>query len=178
MTTAAELQERWPTLATVPPALAWLSMRADLGLAPRTLDAYARALSEYVTFSAASGVDSLLASREHIARFVHHLTDRPLWRASVVLGSAGCPRLANATIQRITAVRQFYDYLVEGGLRDSNPVGRGRYARAIHDRGNRRGRSRARRACLGSRTTTSGALSWTQHGASRSATVFYAGARL
>lgn len=34
------LQERWPVLAAVPPTLAWLSMRADLGLARRSIDAY------------------------------------------------------------------------------------------------------------------------------------------
>ena len=59
MTTAASLQERWPTLAAVPPALAWLSMRADLGLAYRTIDAYARGVSEYLTFSAAAAVDPM-----------------------------------------------------------------------------------------------------------------------
>ncbi len=32
--------------------------------------------------------------------------------------------------QRLTAVRLFHDYLVEEGLRDSNPVGRGGYAPA------------------------------------------------
>jgi len=36
--------------------------------------------------------------------------------------------LANATIQqRLVPVRLFYDYLIEEGLRESNPVGRGRY---------------------------------------------------
>lgn len=36
--------------------------------------------------------------------------------------------LANATIQqRLVPVRLFYDFLMEDGERDSNPVGRGRY---------------------------------------------------
>ncbi len=36
--------------------------------------------------------------------------------------------LANATLQqRLTAVRLYYDYLVEEGVRDGNPAGRGRY---------------------------------------------------
>ena len=47
---SGSIEERFPALATSPPALAWLSMRADLGLAPRTIDAYARGLSEYLTF--------------------------------------------------------------------------------------------------------------------------------
>ncbi|GHG96375.1 hypothetical protein [Streptomyces rubradiris] len=36
--------------------------------------------------------------------------------------------LANATLQqRLVPVRLFYGYLIEEGLRESNPVGRGRY---------------------------------------------------
>jgi integrase len=36
--------------------------------------------------------------------------------------------LANATLQqRLVAVRLFYDYLIEEGRRETNPVGRGRY---------------------------------------------------
>ena len=43
-----------------------------------------------------------------------------------VLDSGG--GLANATVQqRLTAVRLYYDYLIEEGLREYNPVGRGRY---------------------------------------------------
>ncbi|WP_405148918.1 site-specific integrase [Sphaerisporangium sp. NBC_01403] len=48
--------------------------------------------------------------------------------------------LANATLQqRLVPVRLFYDFLMEDGLRDSNPVGRGRYTPGRdfggHDRG-------------------------------------------
>src|SRR3982751_546289 len=77
MPNAAPLWERWPTLAAVPPALAWLSMRADLGLAHRSTDAYARGLSEYLAFCTAAAADPLTARREHVARFVRHLTERP-----------------------------------------------------------------------------------------------------
>lgn len=36
--------------------------------------------------------------------------------------------LSNATLQqRLVAVRLFYDFLIEEGVRESNPVGRGRY---------------------------------------------------
>ena len=36
--------------------------------------------------------------------------------------------LSNATMQqRLTAVRLFFDFLIEEGRRDTNPVGRGRY---------------------------------------------------
>ena len=70
------LQERWPELAAVPSALAWLRMRADLGAAHRTIDAYARGLSEYLKLCADLGAEPLLVKREHVARFVRHLTER------------------------------------------------------------------------------------------------------
>jgi len=142
MPNAAPLWERWPALAAVPPALAWLSMRADLGLAHRSTDAYARGLSEYLVFCAAAAADPLTVRREHVARFVRHLTERPSRHVGADAGSpsSACPRLSNATVQqRLTAVRLFYDYLVEEGLRDTNPVGRGRYAPGARVGGSRRG---------------------------------------
>lgn len=139
MTAAASLQERWPILAAVPPALAWLNMRVDLGLAPRTIDAYARGLSEYLAFCGDAGADSLTARREHLARFVRHLAERPPRHAGAD-PSSGRPYLSNATVQqRLTAVRLFYDYLVEEGLRDTNPVGRGRRAHGVGAGVDRRG---------------------------------------
>lgn len=141
MTEPLLLQERWPVLAAVPPAFAWLGMRADLGIAPRTLDAYARGLSEYLAFCVDLGTDPLLARREHVARFVRHLTERPSRHAGAA-PSSGRPCLSNATVQqRLTAVRLFYDHLVEEGLRETNPVGRGRYAPSARagGAGNRRG---------------------------------------
>lgn len=138
---AVPLQERWPVLAAVPPALAWLGMRSDLGAAARTLDAYARGLSEYLAFCAGLGADPIRAKREHVARFVRHLTERPARHAGAGPSFSGRPCLSNAAVQqRLTAVRLFYDHLVEEGLRDTNPVGRGRYAPGAHvGRGNRRG---------------------------------------
>jgi len=141
MTAPVSLQERWPVLAAVPSALAWLSMRADLGAAHRTIDAYARGLSEYMAFCADCGTDPLEARREHLARFVRHLTERPSRHAGAAHSFSGRPCLSNATVQqRLTAVRLFYDHLVEDGLRDTNPVGRGRYAPGARaGGGNRRG---------------------------------------
>jgi site-specific recombinase XerD len=47
----------------------------------------------------------------------------------VSLNSGG--GLSNATLQqRLTAIRLFFDFLIEQGLRDTNPVGRGRYTPA------------------------------------------------
>ncbi|MGW0731455.1 hypothetical protein [Streptomyces sp. NPDC002851] len=48
--------------------------------------------------------------------------------------------LTNATIQqRLVPVRLFYDLLMEEGLRDSNPVGRGRYTPDRRNSGQQRG---------------------------------------
>ena len=48
--------------------------------------------------------------------------------------------LANATIQqRLVPVRLFYDFLIEEGLRESNPVGRGRYTPGGRAGGQQRG---------------------------------------
>ncbi len=73
-------------------------------------------------------VDPLGASRAHIAVYVRELTSRPHRRGANVVSIDSGTGLGNATIQqRLVAVRLFYDFLMEEGLRESNPVGRGRY---------------------------------------------------
>ena len=60
--------------------------------------------------------------------YVHDLASRPNPRAPQVLNLDSGRGLSNATMQqRLTAIRLFYDYLMEEGLRSNNPVGRGRY---------------------------------------------------
>jgi len=114
---------RYPTTGQSPHARAWLTIQADLDLAPNTIAAYGRALEDYLAFARAQGVDVVGARREHLAAYVRDLTTRPNPR-----GRAAGAGLANATVQlRLTAVRLFYDYLIEEGLRTANPVGRGRY---------------------------------------------------
>lgn len=120
--------ERYPRAAELDAARTWLVLQANLGLAASTLDAYARALEDHLAFSAARGVAVVTATKDHIAAYVRDLTSRPNPRgANVVVLDSGAG-LANATLQqRITAVRLFYDYLMEEGRRSTNPVGRGRY---------------------------------------------------
>ena len=68
------------------------------------------------------------ATRAHLAAYVSDLIDRPHRQGRNIIYLASGTGLANATIQqRLVAVRLFYDYLVEEGQRESNPVGRGRY---------------------------------------------------
>ena len=45
---AVVLKEKWPVLGRHEQAAVWLHVWADLGRAPRTMDAYARGLAEYL----------------------------------------------------------------------------------------------------------------------------------
>lgn len=104
----------------------WLAIQANFGLAPNTVTAYRRALDDYATFCATELIDPIKATCEHVARYVHHLSNRPLTPRLAQLDTQ--TGLANATIQqRLTAIRLYYDYLMDEGLRSDNPVGRGRY---------------------------------------------------
>jgi site-specific recombinase XerD len=115
-------------LACCPEAAVWLRVQQDLGLAPRTVEAYGRALTDYLTVCQREGIAPVTATRSDIARYVRDLTQRPNPRGGNVLVIDSGVGLANATLQqRLTAVRLFYDHLIEEGQRETNPVGRGRY---------------------------------------------------
>ena len=120
--------ERWPAIARQPEAVAWLQVQADLGMSPRTIDAYGRGLAEYLSVCEREGIEPLTAGRSAVARYVRELLSRPSARGANVVTLGSGAGLANATLQqRLVAVRLFYDYLIEEGARDRNPVGRGRY---------------------------------------------------
>ncbi len=122
------LWERYERVALLPYARSWLTIQANLGLAANTLDAYGRALEDYLAFSARCSLLVEAATREHIAQYVHDLTSRPHPRGAKIRVLDSGAGLANATLQqRLTVVRLFYDFLMEEGLRSDNPVGRGRY---------------------------------------------------
>ena len=120
--------ERYPRVTASEHAKTWFKIQGDLGLAANTLEAYGRALDDYFAFSADRTVVPEAANREHIAAYVRELASRPHPRGrNIVIIDSGAG-LANATLQqRLTAVRLFYDYLIEEGIRRTNPVGRGRY---------------------------------------------------
>jgi len=111
-----------------PQATAWLEAQESLGLAPRTLHAYARGVADFLALCSRDGVDPLTANRSDVARYVRDLTQRPHHRGDNVISIDSGVGLANATIQqRLVAVRLLYDHLIEDGVRELNPVGRGRY---------------------------------------------------
>ena len=120
--------ERYPEVARNETTRAWLRIEGNLGLALNTIEAYGRALEDYLKFSATANVDILAVRREHIAAYIHDLASRRNpQRPNVVIIDSGAG-LANATLQqRLTAIRLFYDFLIEEGIRSTNPVGRGHY---------------------------------------------------
>lgn len=120
--------ERYPHVAQTPHGRTWLTIQMNLGLAQNIIDAYGRALEDFLVFSIRDGFSPETATREHIARYVHDLSSRPNPRGATIRVLDTGSGLANATLQqRLTAVRLFYDYLTEEGFRETNPVGRGRY---------------------------------------------------
>lgn len=120
--------ERFPSVAHSPCARSWLTIQFNLGLASNTVDAYARALEQFFSFCSSLSIAPEQATKDQIALFVRHLTTRPQARAEQSRENDSLSGLANATIlQRLTAIRLFFDYLMEEGLRETNPVARGRY---------------------------------------------------
>src|SRR5512134_3112320 len=116
--------ERYPQVSALPSACSWLTIQNDLGLTEATIDAYGRALQDYLTFCADQQVSPEQATRAHVAAYVGDLLRRPHRHGQNVVRFTSGTGLANATIQqRLVAVRLFYDYLVEEGQRETNPVG-------------------------------------------------------
>lgn len=121
--------ELYPLLSDHERARAWLSMQHNLRLAPNTVEAYARSLEDYLSFCERKGIEPEGVGREQIGLYVGDLASRPNPRGAKVLRIGSGAGLSNATMQlRLTAVRLFYDHLIEQGLRKDNPLGRGRYA--------------------------------------------------
>jgi integrase/recombinase XerD len=120
--------ERYPHLIESPSVRAWLTIQVNLGHARNTVEAYARSLEDYLTFCTVHRIEPQTADRGNIAAYVHDLAQRPNPRGDKIRVLDSRVGLANATIQlRLTAIRLYYDYLMEEGFRENNPVGRGRY---------------------------------------------------
>jgi integrase/recombinase XerD len=94
------LREKWPVIGRHEQAATWLQIWTDLGRAPRTIDAYARGLAEYLLMCEREGVDPVTANRAHVAVFVRELTSRPSLRGANVVAIDLGAGLANATIQQ------------------------------------------------------------------------------
>ncbi|MFI6369197.1 hypothetical protein ACIBG0_41620 [Nocardia sp. NPDC050630] len=86
------LMEKWPVLGRHERAAVWLRVWADLGRAPRTMDAYSRGLAEYLEMCDRVQVDPVEADRAHFARYVREMAERPSRRGANVISSTPRPR--------------------------------------------------------------------------------------
>lgn len=136
--TPEDLAERWPSLAAQPIVVRWLVLLVDSGRSPRTVQAYARSLVDYLAWCDRAGVEIETAGRADVAGYLRDLRERPGRHGANVVSLDSGVGLANATLQlRVTVVRLFYDFLVEERVRDRNPVARG--YRSADGRAGRRG---------------------------------------
>lgn len=115
--------ERFPDVGSHEQGRRWLQFTANIGRAPNTVDAYGRALQDYIAFCAASNADPVTARADVVAAWIGDMRQRPH-------AHAGRTGLSDATVQqRVVAIRGFYDFLVEDQLRERNPVRRGQSGR-------------------------------------------------
>jgi hypothetical protein len=126
---------QYPTVANEPTARAWLRMQAERNLARHTVETYGRSIEDFLRFTGREGIRSAQATREHLAAYARDLLTRANPRQPKVVHLDSGAGLANATILlRLAVIRLFFDYLVEEGLRSTNPAGRmlwrRRYGRA------------------------------------------------
>jgi integrase/recombinase XerD len=122
--------DQYPTVADDPTARGWLAMQAGRSLARHTVETYGRSLEDFLGFTAREGIGPAQVTREHLAAYVRDLLARKNPRQPKVVHLDSGAGLANATILlRVTVVRLFFDYLVEEGIRTTNPAGRMQWRR-------------------------------------------------
>jgi integrase/recombinase XerD len=124
---------RYPMIAAHADATRWIRSCAMLGLAGNTIAAYSRAMEIFLGFCQSRSMEARCATRELIAQYIHYLRTRPRQgRGNIVLIDSQAA-VSNATLQQqLTAVRLFFEFLVEEQLIQRNPVGRGRYTASKH----------------------------------------------
>jgi len=119
---------KYPLVAQHSLARTLLIIEASLGHSHNTIDAYARGREDFFTFCMGRSIAPELATKEHIVLWVRDLTLRPNHRGKNIIAMDSGTGLSNSTLQqKITAVRLFFDFVIEKGCRTDNPVGRGRY---------------------------------------------------
>jgi site-specific recombinase XerD len=120
--------DRFPRVQGTPEGKQWLDIQHMLGLAPNTVEAYGRGLEDFLRWCESADVKAVGAGRAELASYVGDLRSRLGLRGKGVVALDSGAGLSNATMQqRLTAVRLFFDFLIEEGRRNTNPVGRGRY---------------------------------------------------
>ena len=88
--------DRFPNVAALPEARAWLSFQAYRGLALNTLDAYGRNLERYLRFVEGTGKKPWELIRDTAGAYLHGFVSRSAEQVEGI-NTAG---IANATIQQ------------------------------------------------------------------------------
>jgi site-specific recombinase XerD len=130
-TCAESVWKRFPVVAAEHDARRWIENCIVFGLANNTVIAYARAVEGFLVFCQKRSLEVRSTTRDSIAQYLGELRSQPRHEGADVVRIDSGARLSNATLQlRITAVRLFFDFLVEDGFIRTNPVSRGRYFRS------------------------------------------------
>lgn len=122
--------DRFPTVAALPEARAWLSFQVCRGLALNTLDAYGRNLERYLRFVERTGYKPWQIRRDTAGAYLHGFMST---RTNEV-DSTNTSHIANATIQQhLATLRMFHDYLIEEEYCTRNPFrsGQGAWSRPL-----------------------------------------------
>lgn len=122
---------RFPLVAAECDARRWIENCLVFGLANNTVIAYARAVEGFLAFCNNRSLEVRSTTRDSIAQYLGDLRAQPAHQRSEVVRIDSGARLSNATLQlRMTAIRLFFDFLVEDSLILSNPVSRGRHSQS------------------------------------------------
>lgn len=110
--------DRFPTVAALPQARAWLSFQAYRGLAINTLDAYGRNLERYLRFVQGTGKKPWELRRDTAGAYLHGFVSASGKETATI----NARLIANATIQQhLATLRMFHDYLIEEEYCTRNP---------------------------------------------------------
>jgi integrase/recombinase XerD len=114
-----------PRVASCPMARRWLERLSALDAAANTIASYGYTLELYLEFC--SGVSAPdLSNRGTVVAFVAWLRERAPRSQGIRIENRS--RISNSTLQvRLSALRGWFDHLVDFGEMIRNPIGRGRY---------------------------------------------------
>ncbi len=128
--------EYYPRTAAHPATHSFVERLVLKGKRPKTIDAYARAIEDLLTYFAQVGTSHILEADEaDLDRYIAHLKQRaPKKRGqggmndeSNIRSLTGRKLSDNTIVQRIVVCRLFYDFLIRKRLRSDpiNPIERG-----------------------------------------------------